>query len=221
MDRVSTLNPKQRWIASTVLGAASYLILMAGGRSIPTPIRLLCWAIPLGHLGYSITQLKPMEEQVATEEGMAALMKQQQEHAIIREHQLNMVSREVGFLGTLKALHDEFGIQAPAPTAQDGNWGFNLGNPFGLLESSVPLDRKILEALGEPALALWHYVSTKNHNLCDKDGWIGIEKIRSNWGKSRQLNTEAVRQLLSGLNSFGIGTWKDSRLADYKLLQMM
>lgn len=221
MDRISNLNPKQRWIASTVLGGASYLILMAGGRSIPTPIRLICWAIPLGHLGYSLTQLKPMEEQVTTEDGMIALMKQQQEHAIIREHQLNMVSREVGFVQTLKAMHDEFGVQPSAPTPQDGNWGFNLGNPFGLLEASVPLDRKIIESLGEPALALWHHLSTKNHNLCDKDGWIGIEKIRANWGKRRGLNTESVRELLSGLNSFGIGTWKDSRLADYKLLLMM
>ena len=55
MDRYRNLDAKQRWIASTMLGGASYLILMAGGRSIPTPIRLLCWAIPLGHLSYGLT----------------------------------------------------------------------------------------------------------------------------------------------------------------------
>ncbi len=218
MDRYRSLNSKQKWIASTVLGSASYLILMAGGRSIPTPIRLLCWAIPIGHLGYSLTQLKPMEEQVSEEQGMKALLKQQEEHAIVRQHQLNMVSREVDFLGTLKAMHDEYGVEPSAPSPQDGNWGFNLGNPFGLLEASIPLDRKILESCGEPALALWHYISQRNHNLCDKDGWINISKVRANWGKDRNLNAEAVRQLLSGLSNFGVGSWKDSRLQEWKLL---
>lgn len=218
MDRYRSLNSKQKWIASTVLGASTYLIILSSGRTIPTPLRLLCWSIPLGLIGYSFTQLAPMEEQISEEDGMRALLKQQEEHAIVRQHQLNMVSREVDFLGTLKALHDEYGIQPSPPSPQDGNWGFNLGNPFGLLEASIPLDRQIIESLGEPALALWHYCSQRNHNLCDKDGWVSIEKIRANWGKDRNLNTEAVRQLLSGLNNFGVGNWKDSRLQEWKLL---
>jgi hypothetical protein len=217
MDRYRSLTSQQRWIASTVLGAASYLVILSSGRSIPTPIRLLCWFIPIGLIGYSISQISSMEEEISEGQGMRALLKQQEEHAIVRQHQLNMVSREVDFLGTLKAMHDEYGIQPNAPSPQDGNWGFNLGQPFGLLEASIPLDRKVVESLGEPALALWHYVSTKGHNVCDKEGWIKISTIRANWGKDRNLNTEGVREILSGLNSFGIGEWKDARLQDWKI----
>lgn len=217
MDRF-TLSPLHRWTVATSLGALSYLVILSSGKVIPTPLRVVMWAFPIGLFGYAVRTIPAMEEQINQEQGMRALIRQQEEHSIIRQHQLNMVSREVDFLQTLDALRTETGLAVDSPSAGDGNWGFNLGNPFGLLEASVPLDRKVLEAMGEPALALWHYLSQRNHNLCDKNGWIQIEKIRSNWGKNRGFDTEAIRQLLSGLSSFSIGTWQDSRQLSWQLL---
>ena len=87
-----------------------------------------------------------------------------------------MVSKEVDFISTLKAMHEEFGVVPSAPTPQDGNWGFNLGNPFGLLEASIPLDRKILESLGEPALALWHHLTQKITTYVIKTGGSALRR---------------------------------------------
>lgn len=213
-----TLDPKQRWVASTALGCLSYLVILSSGKTIPLPLRTIAWAFPIGLLGYSIKCLTPMEEQIEQEQGMRALIQQQEEHALIRQHQLNLVTREMDYLATLNELRDQSAIAVDSPSPQDGSWGFDLGNPFGLLEASIPLDRKVLESLGEPALAVWGYVSQRNHNLCDKDGWVAISKIRANWGRNRNLDTESVRQLLSGLNSFGIGCWKDARQQEWKLL---
>lgn len=220
MDR-STLSPLHRWTVATALGSLSYLVILASGKTIPTPLRVLLWGFPIGLFAYSVRIIPAMEEQINQEQGMRSLIRQQEEHSIIRQHQLDMTSREINFLQTLDALRTETGLAVDPPSANDGNWGFSLGNPFGLLESSVPLDRKVLESLGEPALALWHYLSQRNHNLCDKNGWIGIEKIRANWGKDRNINTEGVRQLLSGLNSFSIGCWQDSRQQSWRLLQSL
>lgn len=217
MDR-STLSPVNRWTIATSLGALSYLVILSSGKSIPTPLRVMLWAFPIGLFAYSVRIIPAMEEQINQEQGMRSLIRQQEEHSIIRQHQLNMTSREIDFLQTLDALRTETGLAVDPPSARDGNWGFSLGNPFGLLEASVPLDRKVLEVMGEPALGVWSYISQRNHNLCNKDGWVPIEKIRSNWGKNRNFDTEAIRQLLSGLNSFGIGEWQDSRKANWKLL---
>lgn len=220
MDRL-TLSPAHRWIASTSLAGLSYLVILSSGKVIPTPLRVLFWAFPIGLFGYSIRLIPAMEEQLNQEQGMRSLIRQQEEHSIIRQHQLGLVTREMEYLQTLEALRNEYSIHVDSPSAGDGSWGFNLGNPFSLLDESIPLDRKVIESLGEPALGIWHYLSQRNHNLCDKNGWIAIEKIRANWGKDRNLNTEAIRQLLSGLNSFSIGCWQDSRQQSWKLLQSL
>jgi hypothetical protein len=218
MHRIALATPAKTWQAAIVIGGASYLLLLAGGKSIPSPVRLLLWGLPIGMSLVAIANVADMERDSDEQVGMEALIRQQREHSIIREHQLTMANREIDYLGTLAELRNMVGLHVDAPSpGSDGQYGFDLGSPFALLEASMPLDQQIIESLGEPALALWHYLSQRAHQWCDKDGWIPIDRVRDNWGKRRNLDTEAVRSILSGLNTMGIGSWRDARLREWKL----
>lgn len=212
------LSSTQTWIAAMSFAVSTYLLLLAGGRSIPAPLRIVLWGVPIGMSWIALSYLPEMEQDQDELMGMNALIRQQREHGVIRQHQLDLATREMEYLSTLAELKNGYGlnVEAPSPGA-DGQWGFSLGSPFALLEAGVPLDRQVIEQLGEPALTLWHYASQRAHNWCDKDGWMPIDKLRDNWGKRRGIDTEGIRQILSGLNSLGIGSWKDARLRDWRL----
>lgn len=72
-------------------------------------------------------------------------------------------------------------------------------------ESTQQID---FSAIPTQGLELLSYVCGRGSRHADAEGWFAVDKLRSNWGKDRGIQTEALKTLLRQLNEHRMGEFR-------------
>ena len=188
----------QRWAIAFVSGWLTWILGLSIARILPPLLQFLFLSVPICCFGIAAYELPRWRKQGRRHDLAESLKEREFDHGLLNQHQLTMATLDLDFQGQHQALQELFGVPAPQ----------------SLPESS--LEKRIAEVAGEMGIALLYYLQGRGESLANAQGWISLEKIRSNWGKNYNLKTDELRTILAALGSIGIGEFKDSGQKEWR-----
>lgn len=211
LKRLET-DPAQQWAVVFGLGFFTWFAIICFARILPAPLQLLTMLIPIALFTYALWILPRWQKQGRRRDLAESLSEREFNHAAMLRHQINLKSIDAEFLATARELDELYDDASPGAT------------PHAQLEAPeqngylLKVQQEVMQSCGDLGWHFIEYVSGKGKGSADKEGWISIEKLRSNWGRNLNLNTEQMRHLMSALVQIQVGEWRDSTLTEWRLL---
>ncbi|MGV0028222.1 hypothetical protein [Phormidesmis priestleyi] len=208
------VDPGLQWAIAFSLGILTWFVAISFVRVLPAALQLLSMLFPIACFAYALYVLPKWQETGKRKDLINSLKEREFAHRMMRQHHLNLTTDDLGFDGTLRELEAMYAVEEPqqnvTPHAQ-----LSLPEQATYL---LKIQQEVMQSCGDIGWALVEYVSGRGTQYCDQDGWISLEKLRSNWGRNLGLSTENLKQLLIALNNIQIGEWRDSSLREWRLL---
>lgn len=217
VNRLRQSSYSHRWAVSFGVGFFTWFMVVCFAKILPPSLQLLTMLIPVGCFSYALYVIPQWQKEGRSKELIESLVEREGAHKLMRQHHMNLLFIDREFEQTIAAMDEVYGInsessepihsvpQAELPIPEQTNY-------------LLKVQQEVMQACGDIGWSLVEYTSGRGTNYCDKDGWITVEKLRSNWAKNFGLNTDNLRQLLIALNNIQIGEWKDSSLSEWRLL---
>lgn len=207
------IDPGLQWAVAFTSSILTWFTAISFVRVLPAALQLLSMLFPVACFAYALYVLPQWQEVGKRKDLINSLKEREYAHRMMRQHHLNLATDDIEFDGTMRELQAMYEPEAKGistPHAQ-------LALPEQATQL-LKLQQEVMQACGDMGWALIEYVSGKGAPHREKDGWISVEKIRSNWGKNFGLNTEQIKELLMVLVNIQAGEWRDSSLREWRLL---
>lgn len=217
LRRLPQSNYSRQWSVAFGIGAFTWFAIVCFARLLPAPLQLLTMLVPIACFSFALYILPKWQEEGRRSDLIASLAEREWSHNLMNQHHFNIAGMDLENHAATQELVNLFAIdEAPIQSA-----------PVELQESTTPiaqqaakllqLKQDVFQSAGEVGWALVEYLAGRGSQHCDNDGFITVEKLRSNWGRNFGLKTEPLRQLLIALSNAGAGEWKDANLKDWRL----
>lgn len=210
LKRLET-DPAQRWAVVFGFGFFTWFAIICFARILPAPLQFLTMLIPIALFTYALWILPRWQKEGRRRDLVDSLKEREFNHSVMLKHHLNLKSIDAEFVATARELD---AIYESPPTATP-HAHLDAPEQDGYL---LKVQQEVMQACGDIGWAFVEYVSGKGLGSADKEGWMSIEKLRSNWGRNLNLNTEQMRHLMSALVQIQVGEWRDSTLTEWRLL---
>lgn len=207
------IDPGLQWAIAFTSGILTWFIAISFVRILPAALQLLSMLFPVACFAYALYVLPQWQETGKRKDLINSLKEREYAHRLMRQHHLNLATDDIEFDGTmreLQAMYEPGQHDGTTPHAQ-----LALPDQATYL---LKIQQEVMQASGDIGWSAIEYLSGNGSQYCDKDGWITVEKLRSNWGKKFGLNTETLKTLLSTLGGIQCGEWRDSQLKEWRLL---
>ncbi|MBW4421557.1 MAG: hypothetical protein KME13_20420 [Myxacorys californica WJT36-NPBG1] len=212
-------NYGKQWAVAFGLGCFTWISSVCFVAYLAPPLRLLTMFIPLVFFLVAVTLLPKWQKEGRRNDLVDSLKEREWNSQVMGRHQVNMVAISVDYDQELKALADLYATPTPDEPASGRYSTPHAGLPIAdQANSLLRIQQEVMQCCGDVGWALCEYLTGKGGQYCDSDGWISVEKLRSNWGKNFGLKTENIKQLLIAISNIGLGEWKDSSLKEWRLL---
>jgi hypothetical protein len=212
-------NYGKQWAVSFGLGCFTWFCAVCFVGSLPPGLQLLTMFIPLVCFIVAVTLLPKWQKEGRRADLVDSLKEREWNSQVMGRHQVNMAAIGVDYDQELKALAELYAPPAPTEPASGRYAVPHAGLPIAdQANSLLKIQQEVMQCCGDVGWALVEYITGKGAQYCEGEGWISVEKLRSNWGKHFGLNTEHAKQLLIALSNIQLGEWRDSSLKEWRLL---
>lgn len=210
----------QQWGVCAGIGSLSWFLGVSFARVLPAPLQLLTMLVPVGCFTFALTVLPKWQKEGRHNDLVESLKERERSHLLMNRHFFNLAAMDVDHNQVMSALSSMYGndaisVKDEPQIASTPQHGLPLADKENYL---LQVQQEVMQVAGPLGWSLIEYVTSKGSKFADSDGWIPLEKLRSNWGRNLGLNTEQLRQLVNVLNSIQIAEWKDANLKDCRLL---
>lgn len=205
----------QQWALTFGAGCFTWFALICFARLLPPSIQFLTFLLPILCFTHALHILPKWQKQGRRKDLTESLIEREVAHSMMNQHHRNLAAMDLDHTQQMQELGALFGVESePEPGATPHA---ELAPP----EQSTYLlkvKQDVMQACGDIGWLALEYLSSKGTQISDKEGWISVEKIRSNWGRNYGLNTDNLRELLVALTGVQIGEWRDSSMREWRLL---
>ncbi|MBW4540780.1 MAG: hypothetical protein KME43_16760 [Myxacorys chilensis ATA2-1-KO14] len=209
----------RQWAVSFGLGGFTWFAAICFAKLLPPPLQLLTMLIPLLCLGYAYSILPKWQKEGRRTDLVESLSEREWSRQVMNRHQFNVAAIDVDHMAEMQVLSELYAPAGPADEAVERHSTPHVELPIAdKANYLLKVQQEVMQACGDVGWALVEYTSGKGAQYCDSEGWITVEKLRSNWGKHFGLNTEHLKQLLIALSNIQLGEWRDSTLKEWRLL---
>lgn len=210
----------QQWGVTAGIGSLSWFLGVSFARVLPAPLQLLTMLVPVGCFTFALSVLPKWQKEGRNNDLVESLKERERSHMLMNRHLFNLAAMDVDHNQAMSALNSLYGdsaisVQDEPQISSTPQHGLPLADKENYL---LQVQQEVMQVAGPLGWSLIEYVTGKGSKFADSDGWISIEKLRSNWGRNLGLNTEQLRQLVNVLNSIQIAEWRDASLRDCRLL---
>ncbi|MBE9011029.1 hypothetical protein IQ250_12510 [Pseudanabaenaceae cyanobacterium LEGE 13415] len=208
-------NYGQQWALTFGSGCFTWFILICFAQILPPAIQLLTFLIPILCFIHALHILPKWQKEGRRKDLTESLIEREVSHSMMNQHHRNLAAMDLDHNQQMSELTHLY------PEQNSDEWGSTPHAELAPPEQATYLlkvKQDVMQACGDIGWLCLEYLSSKATQISDKDGWISVEKIRSNWGKNYGLNTDNLRELLVALTGIQMGEWRDSSLREWRLL---
>lgn len=218
MARFMTWMPQadygQQWTVTFGAGCFTWFILICFAKLLPPSIQLLTFLIPILCFIHALHILPKWQKEGRRQELTESLIEREISHGMMNQHHRNLATMDLDHNQQMQELGNLY-------PEQSSEWGVTPHSELAPPEQAtylLKLKQDVMQACGDIGWLCVEYLSGQGAQYGDPEGWITVEKLRSNWGKKYGLNTEQVRQLLTALTGIQAGEWRNSDQKEWRLL---
>lgn len=204
----------QQWGVAVGIGFLTWFLGISFAKILPAPLQLLTMLIPIACFSYALWILPKWQKEGSRQDLIDSLVEREGAHKLMRQHHLNLGFIDREFEQTAQAMDEAYGID-PEPITATPHAELSLPDKASHL---LRVQQEVMQACGDIGWLFVEYVSSKGAQYCDSDGWINVDKLRSNWARNYGLNADNLKQLMIALNNIQIGEWRDSSMREWRLL---
>ncbi|GAP99132.1 hypothetical protein [Leptolyngbya sp. NIES-2104] len=204
----------QQWALTFGAGCLTWFCLVCFARLLPPAVQFLTFLVPILCFIHALHILPKWQKEGRRKDLTESLIERELSHSMMNQHHRNIAVMDLDHNQQMQ----ELGNLYPEQTEE---WGTTPHAELAPPEQATYLlkvKQDVMQACGDIGWLCLEYLSAKGTQQADKDGWISIEKIRSNWGRNYGLNTDNLRELLVALTGIQLGEWRDSSMREWRLL---
>lgn len=218
MARFMTWMPQadygQQWAVTFAAGCFTWFILICFAKLLPPSIQLLTFLVPILCFIHALHILPKWQKEGRRQELTESLIEREISHSMMNQHHRNLATMDLDHNQQMQELGNLY-------PEQSGEWGVTPHSELAPPEQAtylLKLKQDVMQACGDIGWLCVEYLSGQGAQYSDPEGWITVEKLRSNWAKKYGLNTEQVRQLLTALTGIQAGEWRNFDQKEWRLL---
>lgn len=208
----------RQWAVSFGAGCFTWFLIICFAKILPAPLQLITFLIPICCFLTALSVLSRWQRQGRRDELIDSLQERERSHALMNRHHFNLASMDMEHHQAMQALRGMFPDEEEEDPSMRGVTPHAQLSPPDQAVYLLRVKQDVMQACGDIGWLCVEYMSGQGSQYFDKEGWITVEKLRSNWGKKYSLNTEQLRQLLTALTHIQTGEWRDSSLKEWRLL---
>jgi len=208
-------NYGQQWSIVFGSGCLTWFLLICFARILPPSIQLLTFLVPILCFIYALQILPKWQKEGRRKDLTESLIEREISHSMMNQHHRNLATMDLDHHQQLTEIANLYPEQA---SEESGSTPHAELAPPEQATYLLKVKQDVMQACGDIGWLCLEYLSSKTTQISDKDGWISVEKIRSNWGRNYGLNTDNLRDLLIALTGIQIGEWRDSTMREWRLL---
>lgn len=215
MTWMPTSDYGQQWAIVVGTGYLTWFILICFARILPAPVQLLTFLLPILCFIHALHILPKWQKEGRRKDLTESLIEREISHSMMNRHHRNLAAMDLDHQQQMMELTHLY------PEQDDEEYGSTPHAELAPPEQATYLlkvKQDVIQACGDIGWLCLEYLSSKDTQMSDKDGYIPVEKIRSNWGRNYGLNTDNLRELLVALTSIQMGEWRDSTMREWRLL---
>lgn len=204
----------QQWALTFGAGCFAWFILICFARLLPPAIQFLTFLVPILCFIHALHILPKWQKEGRRQDLTESLIEREISHSMMNQHHRNLATMDLDHNQQMQELGNLY-------PEQTDEWGAIPHAELAPPEQATYLlkvKQDVMQACGDIGWLCLEYLSSKGTQQADKDGWISLEKVRSNWGRNYGLNTDNLRDLLIALTGIQIGEWRDSSMREWRLL---
>jgi hypothetical protein len=206
-------SPGTLWATCFGGGLALWLLGVSFAKFIPPSLQFIALALPIGCQIGALYQLPGWRREGRKSDLMENLAEREYVHELQQQHLFNLASRDIDHQMQMDALMDLSGLQPPSDRHPTDSRSLPIAS------ESLSLDQEIMQLAGELGLELHQYLITgRGKQMGDAEGWCRVDRLRAGWGKTRNLNTDSVRNLLNLLGRLVLIEWRDGRMMEFRIV---
>jgi hypothetical protein len=218
MARFMTWMPQadygQQWAVTFGAGCFTWFILICFAKLLPPSIQLLTFLLPILCFIHALHILPKWQKEGRRQELTESLIEREISHSMMNRHHRNLATMDLDHNQQMQELATSI-RSSPQRGVQPLTLNLHRQNKPPIL---LKLKQDVMQACGDIGWLCVEYLSGQGAQYGDPEGWIAVEKLRSNWAKKYGLNTEQVRQLLTALTGIQAGEWRNSDQKEWRLL---
>lgn len=199
----------KQWRFSFGLATFTWFAGICFVRLLPPPLQLITMLIPVVAYGYALYVIPKWQKEGKQSDLIESLTEREGAHALMNQHHFNLAAMDFEQSQRMTALQELYPPIATDDPTQNTGLATN---------SDITTQQQIQQISGEVGWKLFVYLTGSGTKYCDENGWIPLDKLRTNWARNHRLNTEELTRLLSVFTQNQLGEWKDGNCTEWRLL---